>query len=100
GYVLARDDTPLEQHILRLERLLQPGERATFQELFAERRTRAYAVGVFIAILELLKRGRIAVEQEEDFGEIWIEGREPPPESPRSPTPAADEAGDDGSVAS
>lgn len=87
GYVIARDDTPLEQHILRLERLLAPGERATFRELFAERRTRAYALGVFLAMLELLKRGRIAVEQDEEFGEIWLEGREPPPESPQRPAP-------------
>jgi segregation and condensation protein A len=85
GYVLARDDTPLEQHILRLERLIAPGQRATFEELFAERRTRAYAIGVFLAMLELLKRGRISVEQDGEFGEIWIEGREPPPDSPRSP---------------
>jgi len=89
GYAIARDDTPLEQHILRLERILAPGQRATFEELFAERRTRAYAIGVFLAMLELLKRGRIAVEQDGEFGEIWIEGREPPPESPRSPGPAA-----------
>lgn len=85
GYVLARDDTPLEHHIQRLERLLAPGQRATFRELFAERKTRGYAIGVFLAILELLKRGRIAVEQEGDFGEIWLEGREPPPDSPTAP---------------
>jgi segregation and condensation protein A len=93
GYVVARDDTPLEQHVLRLERILAPGQRATFRELFAERKTRAYAIGVFLAMLELLKRGRIAVEQSEDFGEIWIEGREPPPESPKAPVAP------DGSVA-
>jgi segregation and condensation protein A len=90
GYVLARDDTPLEQHVLRLERILAPGQRATFRELFAERKTRAYAIGVFLAMLELLKRGRIAVEQSEDFGEIWLEGREPPPESPQSPATTSD----------
>lgn len=85
GYVVARDDTPLEQHILRLERILEPGRRATFAELFAERKTKAYAIGVFLGMLELLKRGRIAVEQGEEFGEIWVEGREPPPESPQAP---------------
>ena len=85
GYVVAKDDTPLEQHILRLERILEPGRRATFAELFAERKTRAYAIGVFLGLLELLKRGRVAVEQEEEFGEIWVEGREPPPESPKAP---------------
>lgn len=85
GYVVARDDTPLEQHILRLERILEPGRRATFRELFAERKTKAYAIGVFLGMLELLKRGRIAVSQEEEFGEIWVEGREPPAESPKAP---------------
>jgi segregation and condensation protein A len=88
SYTVARDDTPLEQHVLRLERILSPGQRATFRELFAERRTRAYAIGVFLAMLELLKRGRIGVTQEGEFGEIWIEGREPPPESPQAPAPA------------
>ncbi len=92
GYVVARDDTPLEAHVLRLERILAPGMRATFTELFAERRTRAYAIGVFLALLELLKRGRIAVEQSEDFGEIWVEGREPPAESPRPPETSAGDA--------
>lgn len=98
GYVVARDDTPLEAHIQRLERILEPGRRATFAELFLEKRTRAFAIGVFIAILELLKRGRVSVEQEEEFGEIWVEGREPPAESPRAPGEA--DAAAPGSVAS
>jgi len=92
GYVLARDDTPLEKHILRLEHLLAPGQRASFHELFAERRTRAYAIGVFLAMLELLKRGRIGVEQDGEYGEIWLEGREPPSESPRSPGAGGEES--------
>jgi segregation and condensation protein A len=100
GYVVARDDTPLEQHVLRLERILEPGRRATFRELFAERMTRAYAIGVFLAMLELLKRGRIAVEQAQDYGEIWIEGREPPPDSPRPADSVEPRDAADGSVAS
>ena len=93
GYVVSRDDTPLEDHVRRLENLLAPGVRATFGSLFEKGRSRAYAIGVFLALLELLKRGRLAVEQDGEFGEIRVEGRDPPPPATSPASPAAPDPG-------
>lgn len=86
GYVIARDDTPMSAHIERLERMLVPGARLRFEDLFAERRTRAFVVGVFLALLELIKRGLALAVQEQEFGAIEIVVRdEPPAEAPKAP---------------
>lgn len=93
GYVIARDDTPMSAHIERLERLLVPGSRVPFRALFAERRTRPFVVGVFLALLELIRRGLAFAVQEQEFGEIEIVVRETPlgdaPRAPGAPEPPA-----------
>ena len=90
-WVIPRDDTPMEEHIERLQALLQPGRRVPFAELFAGRRTRAFVVGVFLALLELIKRGLLLAVQEQEFGEIDVIAREAPVEgAPRAPGAAED----------
>ena len=86
GYVIARDDTPMAVHLQRLEQLLTPGTRLVFDDLFAGRRTRAYVVGVFLALLELIRRGLALAVQEKEFGAIEIVVRDGPgtPDAPRA----------------
>lgn len=85
-WVLARDDTPMEVHVDRLRRILVPGTRVPFTALFEAERSRAYVVGVFLAILELMKRGFVFAVQEQEFGEIDVIVREAPlDEAPRDP---------------
>lgn len=72
GWVIARDDTPMSVHIARLEEMFTPGRRLTLLDLVGERRTRAWVVGVFLALLETLKRGLISAEQDGEFGDVRI----------------------------
>lgn len=78
-YIISTDDTPMEEHLVRLDGLLPPGERRRFGELVPKDVSRGYLIGVFLALLELLKRQRLSVEQDEEFGEIYVLGREPEP---------------------
>jgi segregation and condensation protein A len=78
GWVIAKDDTPMAVHMARLESLFRPGRRLRFAQLFEGPRTRAYVVGVFLALLELIKRGLVLAVQEEEFGEIEIRVHETP----------------------
>lgn len=72
GWVIARDDTPMSVHIERLESMFTPGRKLTLLELVGQRRTRAWVVGVFLALLETIKRGLVVAEQDGEFGEVKI----------------------------
>lgn len=69
---IVMDETPIQVHMERiLERLRQLG-RLTFAELFTPPHTRGRLLGIFLAILELIKGRKIQAEQPEAFGEVWI----------------------------
>lgn len=70
------DETPIETHMERIQQLLQQQQRVRFGELFAGSRHRVHIVGVFLALLELVRLSRVLVEQVGDFGEIWIRKKE------------------------
>ena len=76
GYVITRDETPMEVHLERVEDLVPPGRTVSFRELFPAGSSRGYIIGVFLALLELMKRGRVDVDQSDEFGEIDVLGRE------------------------
>ena len=66
------DETPIQVHMERiLDRLRQAG-RLSFAELFTPPHTRGRLLGIFLAILELIKEIKIQAEQLEPFGEVWI----------------------------
>ncbi|HMO86620.1 MAG TPA: hypothetical protein PKC18_17040, partial [Lacipirellulaceae bacterium] len=46
--------------------------RLPFAELFPEDGTRGQFVGLFLALLELIRHGQAAVDQGDPFGEICI----------------------------
>jgi len=69
-------DIPIEHCIRRIiERLEQQGSggRVEFTELFAGMEDRALVIATFVALLELVRRRRVSVVQNERFGAIWIE---------------------------
>ncbi len=70
---IVHDDTPLERHIDRVESLVQEKGRVAFTELFDDDMPRSRIVGIFLAVLELVRRGRLATRQERLFDEIWLE---------------------------
>ncbi len=66
------DDTPIHVHIGRiLERLGQRG-RLALSELFDAKLHKSALVGMFLAVLELVRHHRVRAEQNELFGEIWL----------------------------
>ena len=58
---IVHDDTPIEVHIGRLEALLAERGRLAFTDLFDPAMPRARIVGVFLAVLELVRRGRLKI---------------------------------------
>ena len=71
------DDTPQHVHRETILRQLDQEERVAFSTLFAPTQRKGRLLGLFLAVLELIKQGSIQAEQLEMFGEIWIT-RAPP----------------------
>ena len=70
---IVHDDTPLEVHIERIEAIVREQGRAAFSTLFDDGMPRSRVVGIFLAVLELVRRGTLAARQERLFDEIWLE---------------------------
>jgi segregation and condensation protein A len=79
GYVLTSDDTPLHVHVERLGVRLPAGSRVAFRDLFEGRTDRSWVIGVFLALLELMKRGRADVLQADGESDIVVTGHDPGP---------------------
>ena len=79
---IVHDDTPLEVHVDRIEALVAERGRVAFTGLFDDEMPRARVVGIFLAVLELVRRGRLATRQADLFGEIWLEPRPSRPSAP------------------
>jgi len=71
------------------------GERFTFRALLEDADSRIEIVVTLLAVLELLKRRRIAVRQDTLFGEIHIEAAAESPDMPAAQGPATTEDQED-----
>jgi segregation and condensation protein A len=69
---IVMDDTPMHVHMERILQALQGVSRIAFSELFTRPHTRGRLLGIFLAILELIKGRQVAAEQAEPFGDIWV----------------------------
>ena len=88
---IIHDDTPIETHAARIEALVAERGRVAFTTLFEDDMPRSRVVGIFLAALELVRRGAIVTRQEKLFDEIWLEPA--PPRQPSAPeAPPADPA--------
>ncbi len=66
------DDTPIHVHMKRIhERLVEHG-RVSFSEMFSAGAHKSALIGVFLAILELVRHHSVRTEQEDGQSEIWI----------------------------
>ena len=81
---IVHDDTPIEVHMERVATVVAERGRVAFTELFSDDMPRSRVVGIFLAVLELVRRGRLAARQELLFDEIWLE----PPPAPHPRTTA------------
>jgi len=66
------DETPMSVHMERIEAQIAHASRLPFKEIFTPPLTRGRLLGLFLAMLELIKIGKIEAEQSDAFGEIWI----------------------------
>ena len=66
------DETPIEAYMSRIERHLQDEGRVTISDLFSTGMHKSALIGVFLAILELVRHRHVRAEQHELHGEIWI----------------------------
>jgi len=74
------DDTPVELHAADIiDRLNREGPMS-FDRIFEGRTNRSEIVGLFLALLELIRQRKIRATQEKNFSEIRIEPVLDPPE--------------------
>ena len=66
------DDTPIHVHMSRILARLQEQGRLALSELFDPRLHKSVLVGLFLAMLELVRHHRVQAQQDELFGEIWL----------------------------
>jgi segregation and condensation protein A len=69
---IVMDDTPQQVHEARILERLAASPRLSFAALFEPPHTRGRLLGIFLALLELMKAGRVEAEQVAALGEIWI----------------------------
>ena len=66
------DDTPISTHIQRIHARLKLEETVTFDSLFEPGLHKSTMIGIFLAVLEMVRHEYATVEQEELFGKITI----------------------------
>ena len=71
------DDTPIEVYMDRIRERLTTEQRVAFTSLFEQTPAepalaKSQLVGIFLAVLELIRHHQIQVEQADLFDEIWI----------------------------
>lgn len=70
------DDTPLDLHAADIEDLLRRQKRLTLSGLIMGRKNRSEMIGVFLALLELVRQKKIIVRQSEIGDDVEIEQAE------------------------
>jgi len=66
------DETPIQVYMARiLDRLLARGHLA-FNDLFEPGMHKSSLIGIFLAVLELVRHKQVLLEQNQLFGEIWL----------------------------
>jgi segregation and condensation protein A len=66
------DDTPIHVYVEQVGTLVRKNDRVAFTSLFDDAIRKSQIVGIFLAILELLRHHSFRAEQDSDFGEIWV----------------------------
>ena len=74
------DDTPIDLHAADIEDRLKREGRLTLRQLIAGRTSRSEMIGMFLALLELIREKKILVQQADDLGDVEID---PAPEEHR-----------------
>jgi segregation and condensation protein A len=66
------DDTPIHVYMGRIHARLVEQGRLSFGELFEPEMHKSTLIGIFLAVLELVRHHHVRVDQNALFGEIWL----------------------------
>jgi len=66
------DDTPIQVYMTRIHERLVSDRRASLSEMFEPGMHKSAMIGVFLAILELVRHHSVSTEQPDLHGEIWV----------------------------
>lgn len=75
------DDVPISVYIERVVKKLKENSPIRFEALFEDIRDKVTLIGTFLALLELVRRRQLTIEQEGQFGQIRV-GYVADPEAP------------------
>jgi segregation and condensation protein A len=67
------DETPIHVYMQRIDTRLRRERRVAFTEFFDQAVHKSALVGMFLAMLELVRHHHASATQPEIFGEIWLE---------------------------
>ena len=70
---LTREKVPLKDTIISVVKYANTYKKFNFKDLLEEQTDKTHVIVTFLAVLELMKVGRIKVTQEKNFSEIFIE---------------------------
>lgn len=75
---IEKEEVSLEEKMSSVEAYLTGHKRFSFRNLLEReaKKSKLHVIVTFLAVLELMKVGKVTVQQEETFGEILIEARE------------------------
>jgi segregation and condensation protein A len=66
------DETPIHVYMAEINRRLAERGRLALRELFRPGMHKSAVIGMFLAILELVRHQQVRAEQNQLFGEIWV----------------------------
>lgn len=72
------DETPIHVYMQRIDERLRREQRVAFTTFFESEVHKTTLVGMFLAVLELVRHQHACAAQQQLFGEIWLEPGEQP----------------------
>ena len=72
AHEITYDDTPIDLHAADIEDRLRREGKLTMRQLFIGRKSRSEMIGLFLALLELIRQKKVMAHQSEMLGEIEI----------------------------
>lgn len=66
------DETPISTYVQRIHARVMVEGRSAFSSFFTGTNSRSKIVGIFLAILELLRHYHFRADQPDEYGEIWV----------------------------
>ena len=73
---MEKEEVNLEETISYVESYIADNRKCSFRKLLTRKKSRMHVIITFLTILEMMKTGRIEVEQDDIFAEIMITAKE------------------------